>query len=879
MALMRVLDGLNIGWGARLPLILQSEAAECGLACLSMITSYLGAHSNLADLRRRFGMSLKGATLKDIVGIANHLGLAARPVRLEMEELSQLHAPCILHWDLNHFVVLKSVSRSGIVIHDPAFGLRRLPFSQVSKHFTGVALELTPTGGFEPAKSEPRVRLSALLGRMVGIKRSLLQLMCLALAIEVFAITSPLFMQWVVDNALVTADRDLLLTLVIGFSLLLLIRVSVEAMRGWMLMVLGASLKVQGRANLFSHLIHLPAAYYETRYMGDVMSRFGSQETVLQAITTELVEAILDGLMASITLIIMFVFAPTLAAVVLTGALLYALLRWGSYTPLRRASMEAIVWAARRDSHFLETLRGIKTIKLMNGHDARRAHWLSLLVETVNRQLTTQKLSLLFRTANSLLLGVLAIVVVWLGAVRVLENTFSVGMLLAFISYKDQFLRRVSEFINRMVDLQMLRLHTERLADIALTAPEPQEELLERVVNRLPPAIEARNLRYRYSENDHWVLDGVDFRIEPGESVAIVGVSGCGKTTLLKVLATLLQPTQGEILIDGEPIAHVGVSRYRSMIGVVMQDDQLFAGSIADNISFFSENPDPERIKECARLAAVHDDILAMPMGYGTLIGDMGTVLSGGQKQRVLIARSLYNKPAILLLDEATSHLDVGREKEVNAAIRNTQMTRIIVAHRPETIRSADRIIVLDRGRVATDLQVVAKEGRLPAPISEIVDDVEVFTAPHDRKTESAFDSDPREYNATVVVDSAAQDKHLPSTPARVTGTLNGGVYGPVMANENLWSIARKVRPNRDVSMFDMMQQLLAANPEAFINNDINLLREGSWLRVPGLEMSAAFVSPAAHPGATTLTTTTDTPADRLAQPDTTATTKTTASG
>lgn len=719
---MSVLERLNLGWGARLPMVLQTEAAECGLACLAMITGYLGSHSDLAELRRRFGMSLKGATLKDVTGIANQLGLASRPIRLEMEELHQLHAPCILHWDLNHFVVLKSVSRSGIVIHDPAVGLRRLPLSQVSKHFTGVALELTPTGGFEPAKEVPRVRLSALLGRLVGVKSSLLQLLCLALAIEVFAIVSPLFMQWVVDHALVTADRDLLLTLVIGFSLLLFIQVSVQAMRGWMLMVLGASLKVQGRANLFSHLINLPAAYYETRYMGDIMSRFGSQETILQAITTELVEAVLDGLMASITLIIMFVYAPALAAVVVAGALLYGLLRWVSYTPLRRASMEAIVWAARRDSHFLETLRGIKTIKLMNGQDGRRAHWLSLLVETVNRQLTTQKLSLLFRTANSLLLGVLAILIVWLGARRVLENTFSVGMLLAFIAYKDQFLRRVSDLINRAVDLQMLRLHAERLADIALTAPEPREQSLERDIRRLPAGIEVRNLRYRYSENDHWVLDGVDFRIEPCESVAIVGVSGCGKTTLLKVLASLLQPTQGEILIDGEPLAHIGMSRYRSMIGVVMQEDQLFAGSIADNISFFSESPDPERVEECARLAAIHDDIVAMPMGYSTLIGDMGTVLSGGQKQRVLIARALYNKPSILLLDEATSHLDVGREKEVNAAIRNTRMTRIIVAHRPETIRSADRIIALAHGKVVKDLQIVADAGELPAPISGLLD-------------------------------------------------------------------------------------------------------------------------------------------------------------
>lgn len=658
---MNLLERLNLGWGPRLPMVLQTEAAECGLACLAMYAGYHGYHTDLAELRRRFGLSLKGATLQDLTRIAHQLGLAARPVRLELEELRRLETPCILHWNLNHFVVLKSASRTGIVIHDPDVGVCRLALSQVSRHFTGVALELTPTGGFEPAQAAPRVRLRALLGRLVGIKRSLVQLLSLAFAIEVFAVVSPLFMQWVVDHALVTADRDLLLTLVLGFSLLLLIQTSVSAMRGWMLMALSASLKVQGRANLFSHLVNLPAAYFETRYLGDVMSRFGSQETILQAVTTELVEAVLDGFMASLTLVIMFVFAPALAGVVLVGALLYGLLRWVSYTPLRQSSAEAIVWAARRDSHFLETVRGIKTIKLFNRQESRHAHWLNLLVETVNRQLTTQKLQLLFRIGNQLLLGALAILIVWLGAHRVLENTFSIGMLLAFIAYKDQFLKRVSELVNKAVDLQMLSLHAERLADIALTPPEPRNHAVDLAREQPPVAIEVRNLRFRYGDNDPWVLDALDFRIEPGESVAIVGASGCGKTTLLKLLASLLQPTQGEILVNGEPLTRVGVDPYRSMIGVVMQDDQLFAGSIADNISFFSERPHPQRIEECAKLAAVHDDICAMPMGYSTLIGDMGTMLSGGQKQRVLIARAFYHRPSILLLDEATSHLWGGR--------------------------------------------------------------------------------------------------------------------------------------------------------------------------------------------------------------------------
>ena len=553
----------------------------------------------------------------------------------------------------------------------------------------------------------------------VGLPRTLTQLFALALAIEVFTVVSPFFMQWVVDHALVSADRDLLLVLALGFGLLVLLRIAVSTMRSWIVIALGASMKVQGRSNLLSHLLRLPAAYFEARHLGDVVSRFGSQETMLTAITTDVVETVLDGLLAGVTLVIMFVFAPTLAGMVLFGALLYGALRWASYASLRHAAAEAIVWAARRDTHLLETLRGVETIKLFNGQEERRAHWLNLLVETLNRQITTQKQRLLFRTTNSLLVGTLMVTVVWIGALRVLDDLMSIGMLLAFIAYKDQFLSRVSNLIDKAVDLSMLRLHAERLADIALTTPEPHERVLEIEGSREPVSIELRDLRFRYSDNDPWVLDRVSLRVEAGETVAIVGASGCGKTTLLKILASLLQPVEGEFLIDGNPLSSIGIGRWRSMIGVVMQDDKLFAGSIADNICFFSSQPDPKRITECAKAASLHAELTAMPMGYATLVGDMGTVLSGGQKQRLLIARALYRQPAVLLLDEATSHLDLDNERAVSAAIRASQVTRIIIAHRPETIRSADRVIDLSELGAAAEARARRAAARISLSVPQ----------------------------------------------------------------------------------------------------------------------------------------------------------------
>ena len=709
---MKILERVNFGWGRKLPSIMQTEAAECGLACLAMMVSHYDMNVGLSDLRRKYGLSLKGATLEEIVRIADQLGMAARPLRLELDELPELRMPCILHWDLTHFVVLEGIGRQGATIHDPAVGVRVLPLAEVSRHFTGIALELSPTERFKPVAAAPRVRLSQLVSRMVGLKRTLGYLLSMALAIELFAMVSPLFLGWVVDQALVAFDHDLLTTLSLGFGLLVLLQIFVSTARSWMLLGLNVSMKVQARANLFTHLVNLPTSYFEARHLGDVMSRFGSQEVILQAITTELIEAMLDGLMTLITLLVMLAFAPDLTIVVVAGAALYALLRWAAYTPLRQASVEAIGLGARRDSHFLETLRGIRTIKLANGQEARRARWLNLLVETINRQLTADKLRLMFKTANRFLMEALRILVIFLGARKVLDGALSVGILLAFIVYKDQFIERVSSLTDKLVDLTMLRLHAERLADIALSEPEPRGLLNPKLGSDAPARLELRDIRFRYAESEPWILDGVNIVFHPGESVAIVGQSGGGKTTLMKIIAGLLQPTHGEILVNGRRLSQLGLENYRAMLGVVMQDDQLFAGSVADNISFFDERPDLGLIERSARDASVHDEVAAMAMGYDSLIGDMGTTLSGGQKQRVIIARALYREPNLLLLDEATSHLDVDREREVNATLKSLNVTRVVIAHRPETIRASDRIVALRHGKIFDGL---ATAQRMPA--------------------------------------------------------------------------------------------------------------------------------------------------------------------
>ncbi len=700
-------QGLNLGLGGpRLPMILQTEAAECGLACMAMIAAYHGLRSDLPTLRQRFSLSLKGATMADLVRLAGHLQLNARALRAEMEHLPELALPCVLHWDLNHFVVLKEVRRGVAVIHDPARGVRRLPLAEVSRHFTGVVLELSPQADFKPHTERRNVSLRQLLGRVTGLKRSLLQIFVLALGLEAFTLLAPFYLQWVVDNVLVSADRDLMVTLAIGFGLLVLVQVGTGAIRSWAVLHLSSTLNLQWLANVFSHLMRLPVAWFEKRHTGDVMSRFGAVQKIQQTLTTSFIEAVLDGLLVVVTLAMMLVYSGTLTAIVLGSVLAYALLRWAFFRPLRDATEESIIFEAKRASHFLESLRGVQSIKLFNRQEDRQARFMNLVVDAMNATIATRKLDLLFSVLHKLVFGLERIAMVWVGALLVMDRSFSVGMLFAFIAYKEQFAQRVSALIDKTVEVKMLRLQGERLADIVLTPPEPMADLGTREPQQAVN-LELRNVSFAYSDSEPEVIRGLSLTIEPGESVAIVGPSGCGKTTLLKLMLGVHAPQSGEIRVGGVPLRQLGLRGWRDMIGTVMQDDQLFAGSIADNISFFDSQADAQWVQQCARIAAVFDEVQAMPMGFHTLIGDMGTSISGGQRQRLLLARALYKRPKILFLDEATSALDVDREREVNLAIRGLELTRIIVAHRPETIASASRVIVLHDGKVAQDLRSV----------------------------------------------------------------------------------------------------------------------------------------------------------------------------
>jgi ATP-binding cassette subfamily B protein RaxB len=674
----------------KVPVILQSEAPECGIACLAMVASFHGHRTDLSAMRLRLSPSLKGVTLKHIAQIGETMGLTARGVQVPLESLGKLRLPAILHWDMNHFVVLADVSGRKITVHDPARGKRVLTLEEASRHFTGVAMELTPSAEFQKKDEREGMRSWQLLGVASGLKGTIAQIVLLSLALEVFAIAMPFFLQLTVDRVLVGRDRDLLTVLGMAFGVLVVIQVAVTAVRAWVGVYLSTNINLRLLTNLFNHMLRLPLAWFEKRNIGDIVSKFRSVDAIQKTLTTTFVETAVDGLMVVLTLIVMLYYSVTLTTVVVAAALLYGLLRWMFFYPQRYATDEQIAHEARSSTHFIETLRGMMAIKLNLRESERRSSYQNLVVDQTNAGVRVQNVGILQRGSNALIFGLENVIVIWLAAIAVMDGKFSVGMLYAFLGFKLLFLSRIINLIDKWNEFRMLDLHVDRIADIALAEPEASKPSLPGEVASGDLVVEARGLGFAYGP-EGFAFRNVNLTISPGETVAIVGPSGSGKTTLIKVLLGLLQPTEGEVRVNGRNLADWDASQYRSRVGAVMQDDQLFVGTIEDNISFFDTEHDPARVRECARTAMIDDDIMTMPMQYNTIVGSLGTALSGGQKQRVLLARALYRIPKILFLDEAFDQIDVALERRISTAIAGRKVALVIVSHRPETVASSVR--------------------------------------------------------------------------------------------------------------------------------------------------------------------------------------------
>ncbi|EOL3233074.1 TPA: peptidase domain-containing ABC transporter [Escherichia coli] len=689
----QIINQLDMRWRRRVPVIHQTETAECGLACLAMICGHFGKNIDLISLRRKFNLSARGANLAGINGIAEQLGMVTRALSLELDELGALKMPCILHWDFSHFVVLVSVKRNRYVLHDPARGRRYLGREEMSRYFTGIALEVWPGSEFQAETQQTRISLRSLINSIYGIKRTLAKIFCLSVVIEAINLVMPVGTQLVMDHAIPAGDRGLLTLISAGLMFFILLRAAVGMLRAWSSLVMSTLINVQWQSGLFDHLLRLPLAFFERRKLGDIQSRFDSLDTLRATFTTSVIGFIMDSIMVVGVFVMMLLYGGYLTWIVLCFTTIYIFIRLVTYGNYRQISEECLVREARAASYFMETLYGIATVKIQGMVGIRGAYWLNMKIDAINSGIKLTRMDLLFGGINTFVTACDQVVILWLGAGLVIDNQMTIGMFVAFSSFRGQFSERVTSLTSFLLQLKIMSLHNERIADIALHEKEEKKPEIEIVAHMGPISLETNDLSYRYDSQSAPIFSALSLSVAPGESVAITGASGAGKTTLMKVLCGLFEPDSGRVLINGIDIRQMGINNYHRMIACVMQDDRLFSGSIRENICGFAEEMDEEWMVECARASHIHDVIMNMPMGYETLIGELGEGLSGGQKQRIFIARALYRKPGILFMDEATSALDSESEHFVNVAIKNMNITRVIIAHRETTLKTVDRVI------------------------------------------------------------------------------------------------------------------------------------------------------------------------------------------
>lgn len=695
-------------WSRRMAPIVQSEAAECGLASLAMVARHFGHKVDLAGLRRRFPTSLDGLNLRQIMAAASALDLAPRAVRLEVDEIGQLALPAILHWDLNHFVVLERVTSKFAYLLDPARGRVRMSHSAIGRHFTGVALELTPTPDFKPVEARVQTRLTDLWSQLTNFRSAITQVLFLSLLVQLASLASPLFMQMVVDEAVNQNDSSLLTVLLLGFGFIYLLQSVTRFLRTWVTICLGQSLTFQLAGNLMRHLLRLPASYFERRHVGDIMSRLGAVGPIQSLLTHGLVDTVIDTTLILATLFVMFFISVPLALIGIGATLLYLLVTQLAHPALRRLTEEQIIAQAQEESYVLESIRAMRAIKLHGFEASRESGWRNHYAEVISAgykaQMANQKVDF-FEDVSS---NIAFLLTVYFGALAVISQSLTVGALLAFLSYRSTFSASARALVKQWQKWRLLSVYLQRLSDIV---GEPREQIAPNTIRRTairPPSIRAHNLTFAYSPQSEPVLAKASFEIPAGSLVAVVGPSGAGKTTLMRLLLGLLTPQGGTLEVDGAPLGMANLASWRARVGAVMQDDYLLSGSLADNISFFDPHPNQERIERAARFARIHDDIAKMAMGYHSLVSDMGVALSSGQRQRILLARAVYRQPDVLILDEGTANLDTQTEEVLARSISGWPITRIAISHRPALVRLADIILEVDGGNVTVKTRAEA---------------------------------------------------------------------------------------------------------------------------------------------------------------------------
>ena len=698
-----------------IPFVQQTAATDCGSACLAMALGYHGREVRLGEVRDVAGYGRDGADAGMLLAAGQRFGLRGRGVKVEqVEDLEYLPPASILHWRFRHFVVFDSLGPKGVAIVDPAAGRRVVPLAEARKSFTGVALTFEPGEGFERGAASPRSGTAARYVRQILAQSGLLsRVLVTSVIVQVLALSLPLLIGTLVDRVLPRGDLHLLSVLALGLLTVVAFHLLSSILRAYLLLALRTRLDARMTLDFLEHLMDLPYSFFQQRSAGDLMMRLNSNTTVRDILTSGALSGLLDGTMVSLYLVLLFVASPRMGLLVLGLGALRAALFLTTRRKQKDLMSQSLEAQADSQSYQVQMLAGVETLKASGTERRAVEHWSNLFVSVLNVSLARGRLSAFTdSTLAALDLGSPIFVLLY-GGLLVARGDLSLGTMLALNALAVGFLTPLSTLVSTAFQLQLLGSYLERIEDVLDTPPE-QEPGEARPVGKLQGRIRLEGVSFRYGPTAPLVVRDVSVDVPPGSFVALVGRSGAGKSTLASLLVGLHPPTAGRILYDGRDLMRLDLKSLRSQMGVVPQHPYLFGASIRATIALADPMLPLSEVVEAAKLASVHDDIMAMPMGYDTLMADGGASLSGGQRQRLALARALVRRPAVLLLDEATSALDAITEQRIQEALGRLRCTRIVVAHRLSTIRHADLIVVMEDGQVVergTHEELLARGG------------------------------------------------------------------------------------------------------------------------------------------------------------------------